>query len=72
MSSAVVMSRREAFGWVARAAGGVWVAGCASMTADEGRRFGWEAPPRSRPGLTGQGSGSLPGSTRSPSSWWCS
>jgi len=50
MSNAVVMSRREALGWVARAAGGVWVAGCASMTADEGRRFGWEAAAAIPPG----------------------
>lgn len=50
MSNAVVMSRREALGWVACAAGGVWVAGCAPMIADEGRRFGWEAAAAIPPG----------------------
>lgn len=50
MNIAAVLSRREALGCLAHAAVAAGVAGCASMTEDSGRRYGWEAAAALPPG----------------------
>ena len=50
MNIAAVLSRREALACVARAAVAAGVAGCASITGNSPRRYGWEAAAALPPG----------------------
>src|SRR5207237_6152006 len=50
VSTFATLSRREALRWVSRALVGLGVAGCASMSADNRRRFGWDAAAAIPPG----------------------